>query len=384
MNIHICLVSQQLLANYIPVLMQKPDAVCLISSASMEATGLTARFKAMLDALEIPNCTYDDMPSTNMESIYDYALEISEKIKQQYSNANLTLNITGGTKLMSQGFTEVMSNDAQLIYTDTQHNRLEYIGEKTRKSSIPLPSVLKIKDYLKAYGANYKQSLSDDSQWQQEILQRKAVTKYLGQQAEALDGLIGSINYLVNQAISDNSKVLEKPTQYLNTTPRGEWKTALQKMQQSGLLSWDGQTEIRFSDIESARYLGGVWLEEYVYHLAKDEQPEDVRSGVKVSWDSSKKTHNELDVVLVHNNRMLIIECKTMRFGGGYQQKDSDVLYKIDSLGDDLKGLYGGLWLVSARTPTDNMIDRAKDRRIKIINPSDLKKLRSHFQQWMQ
>ncbi len=99
--------------------------------------------------------------------------------------------------------------------------------------------------------------------------------------------------------------------------------------------------------------------------------------------DHSRKTHNELDLVLVHNNRMLIIECKTMRFGNN-QQKDSDVLYKIDSLGDDLKGLYGELWLVSAREPSDNMRDRAKDRRINIIAPAELKNFRSRLQQWMK
>ena len=382
MNVHICLVSQQLLANYIPVLLQKPDAVCIISTAFMEKSGLTKRFETMLAACDIQSTIYKNMPSTNMESIYDYALEVSEKIKQEYPNANLTLNITGGTKLMSQGFVEVMSNDAKLIYTDTQHNRLEYIGANNKQPSTPLPSLLNIKDYFKAYGANYKNALSDNNTWQETIKQRKGLTKYLGKNAESISNLIGTINYLVNQAISSDGQRLEKPTQYLNNKPRGEWRTALEKMQQNNLITWDGDTEIRFSDIEAARYLGGIWLEEYVYHLAKDEPVKEVYSGVKISWDSSKQTHNELDVVLVHNNRMLIIECKTMRFNEDYQQKNSDVLYKIDSLGDDLKGLYGELWLVSAREPSDNMIDRAKDRRIKIISPSELKNLRQYFQEW--
>ena len=383
MKIHICLVSQQLLANYIPVLFDKPEMVCLISTVSMEKNGMKARFISMLDRLDIQYTTYDNMPSTDMQSIYEYALETSESIQEKHPNAELILNITGGTKLMSQGFSEVMNGDAKLIYTDTQHHRLEYIGAKNNKPPRTLPSVLGIQDYLKAYGANYKQSLSDQNDWQEKILQRKNLTKYLGQNAESLSNLIGNINYLVSKALSDNGNEIEKPVQYLNKHPLGDWHIALQKMQQSRLLEWDKDTEIRFIDVEAARYLGGIWLEEYVYHIAKDEQPQEVSSGVKVSWDHSRKTHNELDLVLVHNNRMLIIECKTMRFGNN-QQKDSDVLYKIDSLGDDLKGLYGELWLVSAREPSDNMRDRAKDRRINIIAPAELKNFRSRLQQWMQ
>ena len=383
MKIHICLVSQQLLANYIPVLFDKPEMVCLISTVSMEKNGMKARFISMLDRLDIQYTTYDNMPSTDMQSIYEYALETSESIQEKHPNAELILNITGGTKLMSQGFSEVMNGDAKLIYTDTQHHRLEYIGAKNNKPPRTLPSVLGIQDYLKAYGANYKQSLSDQNDWQEKILQRKNLTKYLGQKAESLSNLIGNINYLVSKALSDNGNEIEKPVQYLNKHPLGDWHIALQKMQQSRLLEWDKDTEIRFIDVEAARYLGGIWLEEYVYHIAKDEQPQEVSSGVKVSWDHSRKTHNELDLVLVHNNRMLIIECKTMRFGNN-QQKDSDVLYKIDSLGDDLKGLYGELWLVSAREPSDNMRDRAKDRRINIIAPAELKNFRSRLQQWMQ
>lgn len=36
MNIHICLVSAQLLANYIPIRMEQPDQVHLVSSAEMQ------------------------------------------------------------------------------------------------------------------------------------------------------------------------------------------------------------------------------------------------------------------------------------------------------------------------------------------------------------
>jgi len=382
-KIHICLVSAQILANIIPILMDKPSTVILISTKTMQQNGTVQRFEKILDDHDIEHESYDDMPSTNMSDIYEYAQETSIKIQDQYPEHDLILNTTGGTKLMSQGFIEVMEEDVTLIYTDTQHNRLEYLGKKNTKTPIDLQNVLDIKTYLKAYGANFKQALSEQETWITDINKRKAVTKYLGNNAEKLSGLISNLNYLANEKALAEDGLLVKPTQYLNTTPKGEWSEALKELNKAGILKWKKGTEITFIDEEKTRYLSGIWLEEYVYHLAKDENPDDLHSGVKISWENSTKTHNELDLVMVHNNRMLIMECKTVKFGKN-KQKDIDILYKIDSLGDSLKGLFGQLWLVNAQIAHTDMRDRAKDRRITIIDPSDLKQLRKKIRDWMR
>lgn len=380
-KIHICLVSAQILANLIPVLMDKPNKVILVATETMLQNGMSKRFQDILKKRNIKHEVYEKMPSTNMPDIYHFALETSDEIQKKYPNAELILNATGGTKLMSQGFIEVMEDDAQIIYTDTQHNRLEYLGKSKLKDSQILDNVLDIETYLKAYGANYKQALSDNEDWKETIASRKSITKYLGNHASEIEGLVRNLNYLVSKALTED-ELLAKPVQHLSHNPRKEWQAALKKLNDTGLLKWTSGTEVTFIDEEKTRYIGGIWLEEYVYHIASDEKPNDIASGVKVSWDNSKKTHNELDLVIVHNNRMLIMECKTMRYGKS-TRKDADVLYKIDSLGDDLKGLYGQLWLVNAQNTKDNMQDRAKDRHITIIEPSELKNLRKRVCQWM-
>jgi hypothetical protein len=243
--------------------------------------------------------------------------------------------------------------------------------------------VLAIPEYLLAYGATCRKSASDDQAWQIRIGQRKPATKHLAAHAHELAGLIGALNALANLALSDNGEVLETPQQQLNDHPGGQWREALRKLAETHVFTWDGSKTITFTDAESARYVGGIWLEEYVYHIARDAQPDDVRNSVEITWDNSKNTRNELDVLLTHNNRMLVIECKTLRLGRDFQ-KDTDILYKIDSLGDDLKGLFGETWLVSAREPTAGMLDRAKDRRIRILGPSHLKSLRQEIRHWMQ
>lgn len=380
MKIHICLVSAQLLANYIPVRMERPDQVHLVSSAEMQRNGMTARFLRMLQAQQIETVIHHNMPDSFIAAIHEYALELQETIKAAAPDAHITLNITGGNKLMMLGMLEIFRPDVQrIIYTDTANNVIECLHDNTNE---PLQSVLAIPEYLLAYGATYRKSASDDQAWQIRIAERKPATKYLATHAQDLAGLIGALNFLANNALSDNGEMLETPQQQLNDHPGGQWREALRKLAETNVFTWDGSKTFTFADAESARYVGGIWLEEYVYHIAHDAQPDDVRNSVEITWDNSKNTRNELDVLLTHNNRMLVIECKTLRLGRD-SQKDTDILYKIDSLGDDLKGLFGETWLVSAREPTTDMLDRAKDRRIRILSPSHLKSLRHEIRQWM-
>jgi len=93
-NIHICLVSAQILANLIPVLMDKPEKVILISTKTMMKNGLTKRFQDILQKEKITYDVFEEMPSTNMVDIYNFALETSELIQEKYPDSILTLNAT--------------------------------------------------------------------------------------------------------------------------------------------------------------------------------------------------------------------------------------------------------------------------------------------------
>lgn len=382
-DIHICLVSAQLLANYIPVMMHKPDQVHLVSSDHGVKQGWTARFEKMLQQQGFTVVRHTGMPDTDMQEIRDYAEKLGKKIEQAVPNATITLNITGGNKLMVLGMWEAFNGAVEMIYTDTFHDCIEHLDANTNTRE-PLRSVLDIPHYLQAYGVKYLSAESDDAGWLQAVEQRKSVSKYLAGNAERLGDFIGVMNKLANDAIeTDNrSLVLMYPTQYLRHSPRGLWKDTLSILQRSNLIKWNCDREITFIDPDITRYLGGIWLEEYVYLIARDAKPEHVACSVKINWDNSRNATNELDVILVHNNRMLVIECKTLRFGNN-QQKDSDMVYKLSDLGDELRGLFGRTWLVSARAPTQTLIERAKSRQLNIISPAALKTLRQEILTWM-
>lgn len=270
----------------------------------------------------------------------------------------------------------------QVIYTDTQHHCIEHLHEQRTE---PLASVLDVRRYLQAYGVRFLNALSDQADWQQGVKDRKVVTKYLADHADRLGGFIGMINYLSYQAIGVENReyFLDAPKQKTRERLNAIERSALSLMHEAGLIQWDGNREVVFTDVDSARYLGGIWLEEFAYLSALEARAEHVACSVKINWEKSRQTINELDLILVHRNRMLVIECKTLRLGMN-DQKDSDMVYKISDLGDELRGLFGKTWLVSAREPDAVLIERAKSWQLTVIASSDLKSLRANIRDWME
>ena len=58
------------------------------------------------------------------------------------------------------------------------------------------------------------------------------------------------------------------------------------------------------------------------------------------------------------------------------------IAYKLDSLGEDVRGLFGRTWLLSAREPTETLIARARRARIRLVPPAQLQQLRDLVRKW--
>lgn len=212
---------------------------------------------------------------------------------------------------------------------------------------------------------------------------RRRLTKHLGREALQLGPFFGAVNALAKSALDERGESLVSPWQRFERPPRGAWRLAIQDVEQAGVARFDGLTGLAFLDAEGARYLSGGWLEEYAWHAVQALAPDDVRMGVTGVWAGTARGRNELDVVVVHRNRLLLIECKTLRLGRE-DQKDSDLLYKLDSVGDDVRGLFGEVVLLSARTPSPLVVDRAGHHRIRVVGPDRLGRLQMDTATWMQ
>ena len=385
MNIHICLVSNQILANLIPALMERPDKVVLVVSKEMAKKKLDNRLKKLLETEGITVDLHGNAPDTGLEAIHEFAFDLSDKLKSAHPEAEIVLNATGGTKLMALGFVEFFRGIAtRTIYTDTAHRRIETLPDKDlAMPAVPMADVLDVRLYLAAQGLRYHGATSDDDARIARVNQRKAAAKYLAKYAADLDTFIGALNRLADLAFN-KTETLVAPRQGFDYAPhpKSPWAKALHELVRAGLLGWtEGETEIVFIDEERTQFLRGGWLEEYAFHVLRDEKIFDVRLGVEAASDTAGVTKNEFDVLAAHGNRLLFIECKTLRFNPN--ENDNELAYKLDSL-SKARGLFGETWLLSARAPTPQLTKRLDSAGNRFIGPTELPKLREAVQTWMR
>lgn len=393
MSLHICFLSDQLLANYLPVKYDQPKKVFYIASEYVEKKGLHTTFEKMIkdlnkaEDLNIEIIKAKNMvPSGGFNALYEYFLNIPEEIKQ-LNVTDITLNITGGNKLMTLAAYDLLGSEVnRVIYTNTQASQIEILDEST--SPVKLHSLLNIDEYLTAYSISPKSYNNQNDEWCEKVEARKGLTKNIADffADEHNRSFLSSLNWLANKSITTTktktgglSTKLSNPVQSFNYVGR-MGANILRLSVDQGLIGYDNEKTIHFNSIEDAQYLGGFWLEEYVYHIAKDAGVDHVRCGQAIQ--SSKKNRNEIDIVIVHNNRLLLIECKTSAHGKD-DMKDDQIVYKLDSIAEDLKGLYGKAWLVSINDLTDAAEARAKAQDIYVISGNEIKDLKGYITKWM-
>lgn len=387
MLIHVALVSDQTLPTLIPALMERPDKVYLAATAEMVRKGLNRRLADLLGKAGMTSVLVADAPDAELGRIHEFAHTLLERIRIEHPDADIDLNATGGTKPMMLGFVEIFRSDARhVFYTDTRHRRIEFFPAPRQPERPPLPmtDVLDVPLYLRAQGIHYGRAISDSAEQVERIMARKSAAKYLARNAAKLDPFIGALNYRANQAFGKSS-TLSEPRQALDYAPHASspWTAALRELAATHLIGWqEGEAEIVFIDEERTQFLRGGWLEEYAWHIIRDESTFDARLGVEVSTSGVSEARNEFDVIATHGNRLLFIECKTLRFNP--DENDNELAYKLDSLGRASRGLFGSTWLLSAREPTPTLNQRARTLGFRIIGPTELPKLRDAVQGWMQ
>jgi hypothetical protein len=296
----------------------------------------------------------------------------------------LLLNATGGTKIMALTAANVFAqfNRGEIIYVDTARKRIIFL-HPDRSRVCDLRPVLNVSDYLTSYGMLPKKPVS---RWQRgdTIPQFSPAARCLAKQAPDLDLFFGALNQAGRQVL-DSSRAGEKwpRSAMMRSRPfpaAGKFAPVLEILTRENRVMVSGNL-VTFPDENAARFLSGGWLEEYTFTAACRAGADEVVLSQSVEWESTGKreVRNEFDCLALKDNRLFLIECKTMNLD---EEKGSDILYKLDSLTDSAVGVYGRGALVSARRPTAFMTSRAKAQRHKIFIPEDLGNLEVELAQW--
>ena len=168
-HIHVCLVSDQPIPNITTVLQFRPDTVVLLKTNEMDEKAKLLEDVIKKKGFEVYSETIDAYDINNV-------INVSESLINKYKDSEISLNITGGTKIGTLGtFQSFYANGKQIFYVDTKDNKILELFPKNKQSEIPIDVSIPIVDYLALYGFRISSEVEDDSY----IFRRKELTNYL-------------------------------------------------------------------------------------------------------------------------------------------------------------------------------------------------------------
>lgn len=390
---HICIASDETLQNLIPTLSPdiRANRVLILASARMQASA-----NRLAHGLETAGLARDmvsiraDLPDRDFHAIVGYGERLVQSLKQSWPDCALVLNATGGTKLMSMALVQAFRSVARIIYCDTHHDRIEFL-HPPGMCALPLHEDLLNRDaYLAVQGYRAR----PDVVLMEAVLSREVTTRMLANEAPRIGHLIGMLNGAA-RAFEDgkfDKAWIERPR-------RGAEEAVLAALVEARLLKVKG-SGFELADLSSASYLKGGWLEEWCAVVAKSlEQGEAGRRlhanrwGINVHVDlydqvilpgQKQFPLNELDALIVHRNKLLLIECKS-GIQVSERAESQDILNRLEALGRHVGGRLDTKWLLTARTLNKNSqaLLRADQYQIRIVTPEELGSLRQLVLDWM-
>lgn len=374
-HLHVCIATGQNLANLIPAVQLQAQQVVILETPEMHASAKNLQAALKARGIDVRRMPFDD---ATPEAIVASA----QKVGLELGVAPLVLNASGGHKLMTLALTTEMEalagDNLHLLYCETRFDRLDWL--KPNPVTQPMADVLRIEDILLAQGYRIRDRGDRDVRWAAGAQGREALTRRLGDEADRLARFFGLLNDLANKALNE-PQGLFRPQQDLPFTPGGREAETLREAQRLGLLHWVEDTLIVFNSPDAARYFRGGWLEEYVWLKLRGLRPTDWAVNLQIETVGDK-TPNELDAVIAHRNRLLVLECKTRRFGAD-AAKDADYIYKLAQLARQVGGLMGRGLLLSARRVSDEIRQRARENQVDLLAAEEVRGLVEYLNGWL-
>ena len=381
MKIHICLVSQQAAANLLPALdpALKPEKIVLVVTAKMQQQSTNLAVVLKENAIQV-----DTLQLSNEQDFNQIQVELINLAANLEGQA-VTLNITGGTKLMSVAAQSVaQASDWRMFYVDADTDRAIWLGHD-KKAPQPLREQLRLRHYLRSYGFELqnKPNRSQPTPAQQQL------TQTLVQQASSLEDAISVLNALAQDAESRRSLSVQ-----MNDWQRDSRSldVLLRHFEDAQALHLQGE-RIQFASEAMRDFVKGGWLELHaIQAIHRATGPLGIRDkavGLEVT-DEASQTKNELDIAFMARNRLFVIECKTARIDKPQGRTDrpappkaNDTLFKLAENCRRIGGLGTRGMLVSYRKLREPELKLAKALNIDVVAGADIARLPEKLKQWV-
>ena len=354
MKKQIALISEQPLPVIYGIWQQKPDFVSFL---------VTEGYKGVVENIV-------SVAEQNHKFKYD-VVHVDpydkEKMKHYFSNlddkSNWSVNVTGGTKIMSILATMYGSQlKAEIFYVKPSEHKEEIIYPFSSGESQTIEFKLNIEQYLKAHGKNIHSFNSEIDL----INKRFPLTNFIANNNWVIKFLEEMRATWHDKGIRRGDVFFkEHKHHFMRMTFIKPKKTKLKKglkdiQIEYGLVSHPAEIIIK-----QDTYISGAWLEDYIYFCIKNDA-DDSLLNVEIE-SKNKKGLNEIDVMAIKNNRLHIISCKT----GKKLQNASQ--YELIHYKNIAGGIYAKPYLISISTPGPMILERIADYKIKTVFGKNIK-----------
>lgn len=371
-HLHLCLVSKQPSPNLTPLLDPAipADEVILLHTAHFKPQ---AEWLAQALAFYQVKSRFIQLPShEDLAQLRDFFIELIAQLHRDIPNLRLYANLTSGTKPMSLALYEVAlmteADGSQAYYVNMDDSLSWYLPKDQPRH--PLADRIKLTPFLIAHGWQpvEKPQGSRYPQWRALVETWGADMRHWRKPLTQLNSIAVSANN--PQLQSEPIKKLDEPLQHLLNT-----------LQQAGLLTRN-KHRVTFAHADARFFCNGGWLEELVFHSLKqlsasERKIQDIALGLEIQ-SQQNDIKNELDTAVLHDNKLIIIECKTHNTKKN-TQAIRDSLYKLDTL-TEIGGVAGRGILISMHPVTKSDQKRANQYRIPIIQGEQIENLKAHLQ----
>lgn len=384
-SVQFCIASDQLEANYIGAAQLRPRKVFILASNVPHILGAAKRLELGLQAIGIPSETLDSLPISDPLQLREYAFTLTQMVRSMEPDTHLTLNSTGGKKIMSFSLSQAFmaTANASVIYVDSESETLQVLSPWGTPNQPIHNDLVNIASALELRGYQIVSKETDSKEWQDYAIGRANLTNWLVQKAGQLDYFLTSLNLAAgnarNQSLGASFTAPNGGTFKFNDNSR----KAIQRIVDTGLATWNESTQfIQFASEDARSYLNGKWLEEFTWMVLRKINGGDCAGGIKIVSQTNRAIDNEIDFAMAWHNRLFMVECKTKNM------KKPDVgnqdLYRIDSLQKQLGGSFATSLLLSAKQLDAPAEQRARQNRVLVLTGNKIIQLTQVSKMWQE
>jgi len=246
------------------------------------------------------------------------------------SEAKIAVNLTGGTKLMFSGaLAACWESGLEPFYFEINHHNIIFIRDG---STVPFTGAKSVTDFFAVSGFD----VITNGRWEDKLCRaaRIDVTKKLWESRHSLGKLYQNADFRKYKVPFGTKR---------NPPFNFKWGSSHASFSHNGesALILDGESVSIPKCDDFGQYLGGGWLEEYLFFLLRPLEEEglifDLRIGSEVDYAGNPRhpkdpPNGEFDCVFTDGKRLWVVECKA----GAVKQEH------IQKLENNLK-TYGGI-----------------------------------------